>query len=35
MVYFVPLTNKKKNLKAKGNNFLTIVKGHLEEDCDS
>ena len=29
------LTNKKKNHKAKGQNFLAIVKGHLEEDCDS
>lgn len=34
-VRLVSLTNKKKNHKAKGQNFLAIVKGHLEEDCDS
>ena len=28
------LTNKKKNSKAKGKNFLVIVKSHLEGDCD-
>lgn len=28
------LTNKKKNPKAEGKNFLAIVKGHLEKDCD-
>ena len=33
-VRLVPLTNKKINLKAEGKNFLAIVKGHLEEDCD-
>lgn len=33
-VHLVPLTNKKKNSKAKEKNFLTIVKGHLEGDCD-
>ena len=33
-VRLMPLTNKKKNPKAEGNNFLTIVKAHLEEDCD-
>lgn len=30
----VPLTNKKKNSKAEGKNFLDIVKSHLEDDCD-
>lgn len=30
----MPLTNKNKNSKTKGKNFLTIVKGHLEDDCD-
>ena len=33
-VSLVPLTNKKKNPKAEGKNFLAIVKGYLEEDCD-
>ena len=33
-VRLVPLTNKKKNPKAEGKNFLAIVKGHLEKDCD-
>lgn len=28
------LTNKNKNSKTKAKNFLTIVKGHLEDDCD-
>ena len=33
-VCLVPLTNKKKNHKAEGKNFLAIVEGHLEEDYD-
>ena len=33
-VCLVPLTNKKKNSKAEGKNFLAIVKGHLEKDCN-
>lgn len=32
--FLVPLTNKKKNSKPAEKNFLTIVKGHLEDDCD-
>lgn len=31
----MPLTNKKKSSKTEGENFLTIVKGHLEEHCKS
>lgn len=33
-VRLMSLTNKKKNSKAKGKNFLAIVKSHLEGDCD-
>ena len=30
----MPLTNKKKNFKTEGNNFLIIMKTHLKKDCD-
>ena len=33
-IHLLLLTNKKKIHKAKGKNFLAIVKGYLEEDCD-
>lgn len=31
-VRLVPLTNNKKSSKIEGKNFMTIIKGHLEED---
>ena len=32
-IHLVPLTNKKKNPKPNGMNFLVIVNGHLKENC--
>lgn len=33
-VRLVPLTNNKKSSKIEGKNFMTIIKGHLEEDYE-